>query len=132
MYVCICICSHECVYVLVSVLKTQSQHPSVSHCGGEDHHAAGNARQGQHFCTEGMICTIAPACRQRNAEKTGGKHERRAYKQGLGKGLTSEFPVENRAQCVTCFYRWKMGENTSWKPSTPYRRTRGLLTSRTA
>ena len=41
------------LYLHVSVLKTQSEHPSVSHRGGEDHHAAGDARQGQHFCSQG-------------------------------------------------------------------------------
>lgn len=37
------------------VLKVQSEHPSVSHRGGPDHHAARDARQRQHFCSEGMF-----------------------------------------------------------------------------
>lgn len=33
-----------CLFVtFIPVLKAQSEHPSFSHCGGEDHHAAGDA-----------------------------------------------------------------------------------------
>ena len=43
----------DCCNCCASVVKAQSEHPPVSHRGGEDHHAAGDARQGQHFRTQG-------------------------------------------------------------------------------
>lgn len=53
------------VIFIASVLEGQSEHPSVSHCGGSDHHAAGDARQGQHVCAQGrkpVPCLHAVLC----------------------------------------------------------------------
>lgn len=30
-------------FLACSVLEAQGEHPPVGHCGGEDHHAAGDA-----------------------------------------------------------------------------------------
>lgn len=40
--------------MFTSVLEAQGEHPPVGHCGGEDHQAAGDAWQRQHFCSKGM------------------------------------------------------------------------------